>query len=443
MELRASIRRRAAFSDGTILKLLVSAYSCEPGYGSEPGVGWNTARELARRHEVWVLTRPDESRTRIEDELRRDPAPGLHMVYVSTPILPGLWRRGQSGAMQIHYHLWQVAAYFVARRLHRKVGFDTFHHVTFGKYSTPSFLAFLPVPGIFGPVGGAESAPLGFWRTIGARERIYELARELWRRVGEMDPFTRLAARRYALVLARTRETADRMRILGARHVRMEPGEALPSSEIQRLGDLPAPPQAPIRFLSVGRLLHWKGFALGLQAFAAAGLKDAEYWIIGEGPDGARLRRVAESLGIAPRVRMFGRLQRPETLQKMSEAHVLVHPSFHDSGPTVAVEAMAARRPVIALDLGGPGATLAGGGGILVPAQSPESAVRGLAEAMRRLAEDGELRRRMGEEARLRGVTEFSWESRGRRFADLHAKLAGSRGLGAPAGSGSSGAVRP
>ena len=39
------------------MKILVSAYACEPGKGSEPGAGWLWARAAARRHEVWVLTR--------------------------------------------------------------------------------------------------------------------------------------------------------------------------------------------------------------------------------------------------------------------------------------------------------------------------------------------------------------------------------------------------
>ena len=50
------------------MKVLISAYSCEPGRGSERGVGWNVAREVARRHEVWVLTRPDESKEAFESE---------------------------------------------------------------------------------------------------------------------------------------------------------------------------------------------------------------------------------------------------------------------------------------------------------------------------------------------------------------------------------------
>jgi hypothetical protein len=38
------------------MKLLLSAYACEPSKGSEPGVGWNWATQAALDHEVWVLT---------------------------------------------------------------------------------------------------------------------------------------------------------------------------------------------------------------------------------------------------------------------------------------------------------------------------------------------------------------------------------------------------
>ena len=122
------------------MKILISAYSCEPGRGSEPGVGWNVVRAIAEHHEVWVLTRPDESKEIIEAELARNPVPNLHFVYFTLPFWKDSLRWGQSGAMQIHYYLWQIQAYFIARKLHREIGFDLTHHVTFVKYSTPSFL---------------------------------------------------------------------------------------------------------------------------------------------------------------------------------------------------------------------------------------------------------------------------------------------------------------
>ena len=67
------------------LKVLMSAYACEPGRGSEPGVGWVVASEMARYHDVWVITRPNH-RPFIEAELARNPQPDLHFVYWDLPV---------------------------------------------------------------------------------------------------------------------------------------------------------------------------------------------------------------------------------------------------------------------------------------------------------------------------------------------------------------------
>src|SRR6266571_2530702 len=120
------------------LKILISAYACEPGEGSEPGVGWNVAVEAARRHEVWVITRANNRRV-IEAELARNPIPTLQMVYHDLPRWTRWWKRGARGT-RLYYYLWQLALYPVIRRLDRKIRFDVTHHVTFVNYWMPSLL---------------------------------------------------------------------------------------------------------------------------------------------------------------------------------------------------------------------------------------------------------------------------------------------------------------
>jgi len=63
------------------MKILLSAFACEPGQGSEEGVGWNTAIESAKYNEVWVVTRTF-CKDAIEAELSRNPVPNLHFIYV-------------------------------------------------------------------------------------------------------------------------------------------------------------------------------------------------------------------------------------------------------------------------------------------------------------------------------------------------------------------------
>lgn len=402
------------------MKILISAYSCEPGRGSEPGVGWNVAREVAKHHEVWVLTRPDESKRVIEAELAQNPVPNLHFVYFTLPFWQDSMRLGQSGAMQIHYYLWQIQAYFVAQRLHRDVGFDLIHHVTFVKYSTPCFLSLLPVPLVWGPVGGGETAPKAFWKDFNWRAKAYETARAITRGIGELDPFVRLTARRSAVVRATTQDTAERLYRMGAKDVEIVTESGLPEEEVARLSQCQQPEGAPIRFISMGRLLHWKGFHLGIRAFAEAKLPDAEYWICGDGPERDRLKTLAQELGIAQQVKFWGRLPREQTLEKLSQSHVLVHPSLHDSGGWVCLEAMAAGRPVVCLNLGGPGVQVTKETGFKVPALSPEQAVADMAAAMVRLATEPDLRLHMGQAGKALVHKQHSWQARGQELDQLY-----------------------
>jgi glycosyltransferase involved in cell wall biosynthesis len=173
----------------------------------------------------------------------------------------------------------------------------------------------------------------------------------------------------------------------------------------------------------MGRLLHWKGFHLGLRAFAQANLPDAEYWLLGDGPEAQRLATMAEELGIAPQVKFWGQLPREETLGKLGECHVLVHPSLHDSGGWVCMEAMATGRPIICLDLGGPAVQVTAATGFKIPAHEPNQAVLDLAEVMVRLAQDSELRVRMGQAGQKLVTETHSWEARGQSLAQLYEKI--------------------
>jgi glycosyltransferase involved in cell wall biosynthesis len=391
--------------------------------GSERGVGWNLAIEAAKYNEVWVLTRPDESKQAIEAYLKVHPIPHLHFVYFTLPFWKDSLRWGQSGSMQIHYYLWQIQAYFVAKKLHSEINFDVAHHVTFVKYSSPSFLSYLPIPFMWGPVGGGESAPMPFWTDFSPRNKLYESLRWLWRAVGELDFFTRTTAQRSELVYATTEDTAVRVRKLGATNVKIAPETGMSPQDLHQLAQCPPPMSSPVRFISIARLLHWKGFHLGLRAFAQADLPNAEYWILGEGPELDRLKALAVELGVADRVTLWGLQSRDEVLLKLGQCSALVHPSLHDSGGWVCLEAMAAGRPVICLDLGGPAQQVTAQTGFKVPALDPEQTVTALAEAMMEIATNVDLRLQMGKAGQQRVKDRYTWEARGKYLATAYQAL--------------------
>ena len=401
--------------------ICISAYACDPTRGSEPGIGWNIVREIARRHRVWAITRR-KNQAAISAELQRTPLPKLQMVYFDLPAPVLALKKGALG-IDAYYWLWQHSTRGLVEDLHRTVRLDLTQHVTFGRYWAPTSLAYVSTPFVWGPVGGGETAPAAFRRDFDRRGRAYEILRHCARRCGESAPSVRRAVRRTALGLAVTEETRARLRALGAKRVELFSAMGIDRASYESFCGLPAAPRASVRFISMGRLLHWKGFHLGLKAFAAASVPQSEYWIVGDGPERANLAELVRRLGVTERVRFCGSQPRAEALETLASCHVLVHPSLHDSGGWVCLEAMAAAKPVICLDLGGPAEQVTDATGVKVVADSPEQAVSDLAHAMTALGANPDLRHAMGEAGRRRVGDEYIWEKKGDRLDGLYASV--------------------
>jgi glycosyltransferase involved in cell wall biosynthesis len=172
-------------------------------------------------------------------------------------------------------------------------------------------------------------------------------------------------------------------------------------------------------------LLHWKGFELGMRAFAQfhSQLPDSQYWLIGNGPEKARLQKIARQLGVEDAVVFWGELPRPQVLEKLAECDVLVHPSLHDSGGWVCAEAMAAGLPVICLDLGGPALQVAETSGVKLRPESADQVVRELAGALKPLLSDPALAFSLGMAGRDRVREHFNWEGKGILISNFYREI--------------------
>ena len=217
------------------LKVLMSAYACEPRKGSESGVGWNMALEMAKYHHVWVLTRAN-NKSVIERELTNNPAPRLHFIYYDLPKWAMLWKRGGLG-VQFYYIFWQICIYFFSKDLHKKIRFDLVHHVTFVRYWTPSFVSLLQAPFIWGPVGGGEPVPKGFIFDFGLQGIFFELLRSAAIALGKLNPFVLLTAKKSKIALAASKETAVQLKKSGVNNAYVLCPVACSNEEVQGIFD--------------------------------------------------------------------------------------------------------------------------------------------------------------------------------------------------------------
>lgn len=167
---------------------------------------------------------------------------------------------------------------------------------------------------------------------------------------------------------------------------------------------------------AMGRLSHEKGFDLLLDAFAQAGLAGRGWSlvILGEGPKRQALTEQAARLGIASYVSLPGRTREPEAW--LRHADIFALSSRYEGFPNVLVEAMqcGAASVAFACDSGPSTIVRDGVDGLLVPDQD----VHALALALSRLADDAQLRARLG--ACARNIVErFSRETVYRQWQAL------------------------
>jgi glycosyltransferase involved in cell wall biosynthesis len=397
------------------MKILLSAYACEPDKGSEPGVGWHWALALARRGcDVHVITRSNNLSSIEQAVCGSDSRLAFH--YYDLPGWLRFWKHWPGG-IYLYYLLWQIGAYRVAKRLHRRESFDRVQHITFVSFRQPSFMGGLGIPFVFGPVGGGETMPVQLRKSLPLSARVAEVVRALGNRFAAIDPMMRrtyVAAERIvctteetrAAIPGRFRDKCIVQRAIGIDPASVRPGGAGPAFTAER-GPKP-------QFLFVGRLLYWKGLHLALRALPAVRrvVADVNLRVIGEGDEGRWLKQVAARAGISECVEWIPRKPHNEIEKEYLQSMALIFPSLHDSGGMVVLEAMSSGVPVVCLNLGGPGAmvTPEAGFSLEVDQLSEAEVVAEIAAAMIRLATDQALRTSLSAGACHRAA-ELSWDA--------------------------------
>ncbi len=397
-------------------RVLAAAYACAPDAGSEAGIGWNMARQLARFADVTLVTRRNNVAA-VQAAVR---AAGLSMDvhgYELSPLALRL-KAGPRFAMPYAY-AWHRSLGRWAQRTFGARGFDASQHLTFASPWIPSGLAELDAPFVLGPVGQHPRVPARFLRGLG--ERASEAGRALVRRAApRFDPAVQYTWGRAAVILSLGSEFE---RWLPAQHkyklrrlwaAGIEPSQ-LPQERFQRRASGQA-----LAVVFAGRLVPLKGARLALEAFECLvrAKPGSSLTFVGDGPLRRELEVRAAPLGAA--VTFTGRLPHAEALMRLQTADVFLFPSF-EGGGMVVPEAFNAGCPVVTLQHGGPGEMVGEHGlddpearGLVVSsAGRPSDVSAALASALLRLAEDEGLRSRLARQAARFAAASASWDSKG------------------------------
>lgn len=407
------------------MRVLSCAFTCCPpgklGFsGGEDVLGWNLVCQVAKHHEVWILT-DARNRESIEEGLSESSLPRAHFIYVDLPSIMKPLLKFQGGH-QFYYYFWQVKAYFTARRAHKNIEFDLFHHITYANDWMVNFIgALLPVVYVRGPGGGAHRTPKGLLSEYPKAGRIWESVRSIGQWLFRHDPLFVTGQNRAAALLVCNKEAMEELPPSWSEKATMFPVNGISDNDLV-LTTRNDEPHSEFRVMSAGTLIRVKGFALAIKAFHQfqESHENSKFTIFGDGPEAPRLKSLIQSLGLSGKVELRPGIPRDALLREMADHDVFLFPSLRDGGGAVVVEAMAAGTPVLCLDVGGPAMHVSVECGIKVIPSSPHQAIKHLAEGLTLLHDNTELRQRMGAAGRQKVSETYSWDALGNRLMTIY-----------------------
>lgn len=398
-------------------RVLLVAHHANPTWGSEPLIGWRWFETLSRRLDVTLVTHV-RNRDAIE-AARRDAARPLGDVhYVDTERVAARiarWNDRLWGAAapvnrlileSVSQRAFDRAATRLAEELHARRAFDVVHRVSPISPRFPTRLARLRLPLVLGPVNGGMRTLHGFGSVAAAERERALLLRPLAR---VLDPLQR-TWRGAAAVLAANRTTLASLPPAARSKARV-----LCENAVDLAAFAPRPERSGpgLRVLYLGRLLRYKGVDHVIRGVARADANRAMTLdVVGDGPERPRLEALAVELGVADRVRFHGACAVEEVPRWMERCDVYAFPSVRESGGSTVLEAMAAAKPVIAVDHGGPSETIDNEVGVLLRPRHPGELSDQVAAALVRLHEHEPSRRRRGEAGRARVEAAYTWEAK-------------------------------
>lgn len=397
--------------DGRRLTVLIIAYACEPHCGSEPGTGWNMVTRLAESCNVTVVTRANNQHA-IESELTAINRASIKFIYLDPP--GTFLKLKKSGLLptQGFYAIWQllVAQYMWRKGLMGK--FDLIHQITFNSFEIPpyAFLKKSKAKLVWGPVGGGQTVSRNQLALFGKKGGIFEFMRNIRVKLSAWSPMCLLVMRHADLVYFANLETSKMLDSWTTGHVGMLIDVGVDSSKFQ-------PRQEGVKnvkpiILFGGRLEKRKGAILLLMSLLVLKKKGVpfECHIVGSGPEEHRLKQFIQNNQLQENIKMLGAISHAEIVEEFKLADIFAFPSLRDTSGAIVLEAMATGLPSVCIDHQGGGVMIDDNCGLKIKSANIESMTSSLADAIRRLIDDPELRDNMGRSARRKVCDEYDWD---------------------------------
>lgn len=386
-------------------KILLSAYACEPNRGSEPGVGWNWAIEIAKRgHEVWVLTRANNKNV-IEEYWANNPKPNnLHFLYYDLPKSLSFWKRNGHG-IHLYYFLWQIAIYLKFRKSIVEKNYDFIHHITFVTIHQPSFLFLIKnIPFFYGPAAGGDVIPFKLLKSFPLKQKSKEIFRNIQCHLLKIDPIRLWMFKKTKISFYNSKSTGLFIPKNTNRNSFLNLAIGVNKTEVTIDLDFDAI-FCNLNVVYVGNFQYLKGLHFLLNAYEDARVKQlSKLTLIGKNVELFEIK--------SEYIEHIEWLTQQLLFDKYKQFDIMIFPSLRDSGGMVVLEAMSNGVPVICLDLGGPGQIVDESCGRVISTQNKteDEIVNAIVSAISELTSNPELLIKLKYGA-IEKAKYFSWKN--------------------------------
>lgn len=395
------------------MNILINAYACAPNWGSEQGMAWHWITELAKMHNLYVITEGEWKKEIEEAVALLDVKDNIHFYYnpVSDKIRSMCWNQGD-WRFYWYYRKWQKKTLTIARQICSEHRIDIIHQLNMIGFREPGYLwNIYDTHYIWGPVGGMEIVPLSYLSGMPLSKKTKYIVKNMLNHL-QIRYSTRVckAIHRADIVIAATQGTYNSF--VKLHHIKpVYMNEAGCTILEQHTAHNFNKDQLDI--LWVGRFLDTKKLDIAIRTIAK--VKDLPVFlhIVGNGSDteNAMYQQMADKMGISNNIKWYGKLANKKVLEMMNQMDLFLFTSVLEGTPHVVLEAITNCLPILCIDTCGQGQLVNEAIGWKVPLTNPQQNSTDFAAILRRIIINRDEIKQKSDNCKQR-QRELSWENK-------------------------------
>ncbi len=433
------------------MKILVNAYAVCPNRGSEEGMGWNWCSNLAKLHELYIITE-SEFREQIETFLHNETAEyaqRMHFFFVpigeteeeTAKIRQMCWNQG-NWAFYPKYAKWQEKALLKAREIiamqeAQGAPIQMMHQLNMAGFREPGMLyrineqrvanAQSRIPLVWGPMTGYSSIPFRFLAPGGMKFTAFYMLKNFLNELQiRFHPRVRKMMKEADAFIAATPEMQEGLqRVYGVQveHISETATRCSEEADVSPITPAHNASDGTFRLLWVGRFIYTKQLPLALKVLTQLrDIPNVELHIVGRcftDDETAKMHQLAKDLKVDDLCRWHGQIANAEVHKLMQTSHLFFFSSISEATSTVILEAITNHLPIVCFNRCGFGPIVDDSIGRKIECTTPRQAIADFSRAIHFLYQHPELRESMRQNCADK-KRELSWETKMLRVNNLY-----------------------